>query len=188
MTRPATPVVLILLVAILLAFLAPAGPLQSQDEVQAVRVTNFPATQQVAGSISVEGVIRHSTTQRLREILVSPVGPRETTRLIQAGTLATDGFTSVVLSLAGQTRAKAARPGAVGALLIPDDEAIVQAFEDEGLAQFPIEIAAPAVTGASLHFASSPERFTIAFPRYRVFLYNTTDKTASVNLYAYLTH
>jgi hypothetical protein len=28
----------------------------------------------------------------------------------------------------------------------------------------------------------------LGFPRYRVRLYNTTDKTVSVNLYAYLTH
>jgi hypothetical protein len=28
----------------------------------------------------------------------------------------------------------------------------------------------------------------VAFPRYRVFLYNTTDKTVTVNLYAYLTN
>ena len=181
-------IVLTALAALLLLLVVPAGTLRSQEEIQPVRVTNFPATQQVAGSISVDGVIRHSATQRLKDILVSPVGPRETTRLVQAGTLATDGFTSVVLSLAGQTRAKAVRPGAVGAILVPDDEAIMRAFEDEGMAQFPIEIAAPAVTGASLHFASAPERFTVAFPRYRVFFYNTTDKTANVNLYAYLTH
>ena len=181
-------IVLTALAALLLLLVVPAGTLRSQEEIQPVRVTNFPATQQVAGSISVDGVIRHSATQRLKDILVSPVGPRETTRLVQVGTLATDGFTSVVLSLAGQTRAKAVRSGAVGALLIPDDEAIARAFEDEGMAQFPIEIAAPSVTGASLHFASAPERFTVAFPRYRVFFYNTTDKTANVNLYAYLTH
>ena len=28
----------------------------------------------------------------------------------------------------------------------------------------------------------------IAFPKYRVFLYNTTDRSASVDVYAYLIH
>lgn len=35
-------------------------------------------------------------------------------------------------------------------------------------------------------FASRPERFTIAFPHYRVLLYNTTDRTVSVNFFDYL--
>ena len=29
---------------------------------------------------------------------------------------------------------------------------------------------------------------TVAFPSYRVMLYNTTDKTVTTNLYAYLTN
>ncbi len=47
---------------------------------------------------------------------------------------------------------------------------------------------APSVSGASLYFASEPQRFTVGFPRYRVLVYNTTDKTASVSLHAYLTN
>jgi hypothetical protein len=29
-------------------------------------------------------------------------------------------------------------------------------------------------------------RFTVAFPRYRAFLYNTADKTVAVSVHAYL--
>jgi len=175
-------------VAVALLLLTPAGAARSQEEVQKVLVTNFPQTQQIAGAVSVEGLIKHAQMQRLKEIVVPPVDPKETTRLIQAGTVSADGFTAMVLSLDGQTRGKALRPGAVGGILIPDEESVVRAFEEEGLTRFRIEIAAPSVTGASVHFASSSERFTVAFPRYRVFLYNTTDKTASVNLFAYLTY
>ena len=170
------------------AFFTSAEAARSQDEVQKVLVTNFPHTQQIAGAVSVEGFIKHALMQRLKEIVVPPVGPKETTRLIQAGTLSADGFTAIVLSLDGQTRGKALRPGAVGGILVPDEESIVRAFEEEGLTRFRIEIAASSVTGASVYFASDSERFTVAFPRYRVFLYNTTDKTASVNLFAYLTY
>ena len=37
------------------------------------------------------------------------------------------------------------------------------------------------------YFASSQPRFTVAFQAYQVYLYNTTDKTVTVDLYAYLT-
>jgi len=87
-----------------------------------------------------------------------------------------------------QTRGKTLHTGAVGALLLPDEEPVTRAFEEEGLTQFPIEIKASPVSGASLSFESAPERATLGFPRYRVLLYNTTDKTATVNLYAYLTY
>jgi hypothetical protein len=184
--RPANA--LALFAAALLLFLAPAGAPLSQEEIRRVFVTNFPPTQQVAGTVSIDGVVRHAALQRLKDLQVPPVGPKETTRLIQAGTLATDGFTAMVLALNGQTRGRILRAGAVGALLIPDEEPVTRAFEEEGLTQFPIEIAASSVSGRSLYFASEPQRHILGFPRYRVLLYNTTDKSATVNLYAYLTY
>jgi len=168
--------------------LTPAGPLRSQEDVQRVFITNFPQTQQVAGTVAIDGVVRHAALQHLKDLLVAPVSPKETTRLVPAGTLTTDGFTSVVLSLNGQTKGRTMRAGSVGALLIPDEETVTRAFEEEGLFQFPMEIKALSVPGASLYFASEPQRFMVGFPRYRVLLYNTTDKTASVSLHAYLTN
>ncbi|MGH9798236.1 MAG: hypothetical protein ACRD5D_08800 [Candidatus Polarisedimenticolia bacterium] len=173
--------------ALTLAFLAtfPAGS-QPDREAELVFVTNFPAVQQVGGTVGVDGPVRHARMDRRAEILVPPVGPQETTRLIPAGTLATDGFTAVVLSLSGQTKGRALKPGRIGAILIPDEEPIERAFDEEGQTQFPIEISA-ATTGRS-HFASTPERSMVAFPRYRVLLFNTTDRTATVHLFAYLTN
>jgi hypothetical protein len=165
-----------------------AGADRSEDEIQSVLVTNFPQTQRIAGTVSVEGLVKHSQMQRMKEIVVPPVGPRETTRLIQVGSLSTDGFTSVVLSLDGQLRGKALQGGEIGGILIPDEESVSRAFEEAGHTHFRLEIAAPSPAGGSVYFASSPERSILAFPRYRVFLYNTTDKTATVNLYAYLTN
>ena len=188
MSRKLPVIALSLFAASLIFLMAPGEPLRSQDEIQRTFVTNFPQTQQVAGTVSIDGVVRHATLQRLKDIQVPPVGPRETTRLIQGGALVTDGFTAVVLGLAGQTRGRTLRAGTVGALLIPDEEPVTRAFEEEGLAQFPMEIKMSPVTGASLSFASAQERLTLGFPRYRVLFYNTTDKTATVNLYAYLTH
>ncbi|HEV8374794.1 MAG TPA: hypothetical protein VGR38_01015 [Candidatus Polarisedimenticolia bacterium] len=164
------------------------GADRMQEEVQKVFVTNFPQTQRIAGSVSVEGLIKHAQMQRLKEIVVPPVGPKETTRLIQAGTLTTDGFTSMVLSLDGQLRGKGLQPGAIGGILVPDEDSVDRVFEEEGRTPFRIELSAPWVTGSSVYFASGSERSMVAFPRYRVFLYNTTDKTVTVNLYAYLTN
>lgn len=158
------------------------------EETQRVLVTNFPELQQVAGTVSVEGPVRHSTLQRVKEILVPPVEPKETGRLIDGGVLTMDGFTSVVLSLNGQTKGKILRSGTVGAILIPEEETVTRAFEEDGLAQFPLEVSASISSGSSRSFASTPVRLTVAFPRYRMRLYNTSDKTVTANLFAYLTN
>jgi hypothetical protein len=64
----------------------------------------------------------------------------------------------------------------------------VRAFEEKGLMHFATEVNAAGVSGASSWFASSSTRYPIAFPRYRTYFYNTSDKTVMVNLYAYLTN
>src|SRR5262245_62089222 len=78
----------------------------SGDEIQKVHVTNFPPLQQVAGTVSVDGTIRHAVPLHFKEIVVPPVNPGDVSRLISAGTLESDGFTSVVLALNGQSRGK----------------------------------------------------------------------------------
>lgn len=187
MQRKAVILALALLSCVLL--LGQISPVEGQEEeTQRVIVTNFPELQQVAGTVSVEGPVRHSTLQRVKEILVPPVEPEETGRLIDGGVVTVDGFTSAVLSLNGQTKGKILRPGTVGAILIPDEESVIRAFEEEGQAQFPLKVSASVTSGATRSFASDPVRLTVGFPRYHVRLYNTTDKTVTVNLFAYLTN
>jgi len=94
----------------------------------------------------------------------------------------------VVLSLSGRGQGKILKPGSVGAILVPDEEAIIHALEEEGQIQFPLEITAPVEPGEARSFASKQIQHTVGFPRYRVLLYNTSDKTATVNLFAYLTN
>ena len=167
--------------------LLPAGTTTS-EELQRVFVTNFPAVQEVEGSISIKGPIRQAALAAIKEIIVSPVSPKDTQRLIQGGSIQTDGFTNVVLSISGQVKGEIYRAGTVGALLLPDEEPIMKAFEDKGQMQFSLEVAAAGVSGASPYFASNQPRYSLGFPRYRVFFYNTSDKTVNVNLYAYLTN
>jgi hypothetical protein len=171
---------------LLLVTLSPVGA--QGDEVQRVRVTNFPELQQVGGRVAVEGPVRHATLQRVKEILVPPVEPKETGRLIDGGGLSMDGFTSVVLSLNGQAKGKILRSGVVGAIIVPDEETVIRAFEEEGQPQFALEVIASLHAGTPGSFASAPSRLTVGFPRYRLRLYNTSDKTVTVNLFAYLTN
>ncbi len=172
---------------LLLAALLPAGTAIAQ-QIQQVIVTNFPEIQKVEGTVSVRGPIHMTSTVAIRDIIVSPVSPKETNRLIQGGMLATDGFSHVVLSLTGAVKGDLVKPGSVGAILVPDEEPIQRAFDDRGEVQFPMEVVASSPSGGSPYFASSQPRFQVAFPRYRVLLYNTSAKTVSVSLFAYLTN
>jgi len=178
-------------VAVTTAFLlilgAPARG-AGDDPVRSVRVINLPSVQRVTGTVSIDGTIPHSILMTFRDLSVPPVEPTETGRLIDGGILQGDGFTGLVLSLSGRAGGRALRSGSVGVRLIPDDDAITKAFEEDGQVLFPLELGAPLTQGAYRLTATAQERFTLGFPRYRVRLYNTTDKTVSVNLYAYLTH
>jgi hypothetical protein len=183
----AKKILLASLAAVLGIVLLAAGLPVAQQIVQ-VYVTNFPERQVVEGTVSIAGPIKMTTLTALPDVMVPPVSPKETTRLILGGTIVTDGFAQVVLSLSGQLKGELIRPGSVGAFLLPDQEPILRAFEERGEMQFPLEVVASSPSGASPYFASNQPRFQLGFPRYRVYFYNTGAKSASVSLYAYLTN
>ncbi len=176
-----------IVLAAMLFVMTPAGTAVSEG-VQSVLVTNFPSPFKVSGTVGVEGFISHAKFFQLREIVVAPVSPKDTVRLVQGGTIPSDGFTAMVLGLQGQIRGDVIRPGTVGIFVLPDDDAIVHAFEEKGTMAFATEISASGVSAASPYFSSSQTRAQIGFPRYRTYFYNTTDKTVTVNFYAYLTN
>ena len=93
-----------------------------------------------------------------------------------------------MLSLHGQVKGSVLKVGDVGVMLIPEQEMIQEAFNEQGLVHFAMNAVARGVSTATPYFASSQPRYTIAFQAYRVLLYNTTDKTVTVNLFAYLTN
>lgn len=164
----------------------PAGG--AGEEVRPVRVVNFPAVQQVKGQVGIEGTVRHAALVTIDDLVVPPVEPTETGRLVDGGTLPADGFTSVVLSLGARAGGRALRSGSVGAILIPDEEEITRSFEQDAQVLFPLEISAPLTQGSYRMTAAAQSRHTLGFPRYRVRLYNTTDKVVHATLYAYLTN
>ena len=187
MSRPMQFVALLLCTVLALATLLPIAHASSED-IQRVLVNNFPSLQKVFGAVTVEGTISHAVQQRFPETVVSPVKPEETHRLVAAGTLAADGFTSVVLGVSGQFKSQFSRAGTIGVILIPEEDPILRAFEEAGKFQFPLEVKAVSANNQSPHFASESVKLTLAFPRYRVYFYNTTDGTVGAFLHTYLTN
>ena len=132
--------------------------------------------------------IPHSAIYRQLEVVVPPVGRDETTALVEAELpLTTAGFTDVTLSLQGTVKGTLGKAGQVGVFLLPAEEAIERAFNDEGLAQLPLEVFA-LLARQEIDTFSAQERLPIGFPSYKAYFYNSTDKSVEVNLYAYLTH
>jgi hypothetical protein len=180
--------VLLLLAGLLAgAWLTSAPPATSQ-EVAFVRVTNFPPVQEINGVVEIDGPIRLAQLAALREITLPPVRSDETTRWVDAGVIETSGFPSVVLSLNGEIKGELIRSGSITAVLIPTEESVVDAFDEEGMVQFGLNVSATGETGTRPYFASDQPRYTVAFDAYRVYLYNETNKTVTANVFAYLTN
>jgi hypothetical protein len=181
-------ILIALLIAACVALILSSPGAAVAQEARNVLVTNFPKIFPINGTVVVEGPVKHAKFTALRDVVVSSVNPKDTVRLIQGGIVESDGFTDMVLGLQGQIKGEVFRPGAVGVFLLPDEPSIVGAFEEKGLMQFSTEVTAPGVSAGSPYFASPQNRVSIGFPRYRTYFYNTTDKSVTVNLYAYLTN
>ena len=118
---------------------------------------------------------------------VTPVAREATTRLLDAGVIETDGFSHVVIGLYGEIRGELTRPGRVGVVLLPDLDVAERFLKTKGVFLFPLEVSAALDPAGSSVFMSRPARFEVGFPRYRVLLYNTTDKTVIATVSAYRT-
>jgi hypothetical protein len=186
MSRRAAIVITALLVVCLFLLVTPIDEVISQ-EIRRVLVMNFPDVQTVRGTVSISGPVHFAELASFEGIVVPPVRPTETTRLVEAGTLDAEGFASVVLSLQGITKGDVKQPGTVGVILIPDQQQVQEAFDELGLMLFSLDAAAGGVSRDTPYFGSAQPRYTVAFPQYKMYLYNTTDKTVTVNIYAYLT-
>lgn len=167
------------------AALASAGALGFQ-ELNRSFVVNLKDPHPVEGRVTIPVPVPHGSVQSLLDVVVAPAPRSETSLWTEAGMLETDGFTSIVLSFHGQFRGNPAAPGTIGMVLVPEEENLLRAFA-EGEVHLALETLAEGVPDGRLYFSGTEAGLAIAFPRYRVFLYNTTDRSAAVNLFAYLT-
>lgn len=125
-----------------------------------------------------------------RGLSVAPSPRLDSTRLVNAGILETKGYPSLVLTLIGQSKGTVPLPGEVGAILLPEEEWCLRALEREeqylGAQSIRAQLA-PDPIRTRTFFASTPQKVQAAFPRYRVLMFNTTDRTAEVDLHVHLT-
>ncbi len=167
--------------------LVQGAPRTAADSPSEVVVANFPEVQRVAGSVSVAGPVPHSSLVRKLGVVVPPVERSATTGLVEAGTVDAAGFTHAVLGLRGEVQGNLLREGVVGAVLVPDEEPVVKSLLEQGRYEFPVEVRAKVLKDARGYFSSDQPRQVLGFPRYRVFLYNSSDRAVNADLYVYLT-
>lgn len=181
-------VLLAALVAVL-SLLPGEGAAQPGDERRAepVRVVNFPDPQPVDGRVEVRGTPRQADGERLLEVVVSPARATDVNQWTAAGAFDTDGYGWLTLSLAGEVKGTLVAPGEVAAVLVPDEELPRRALREAGETMFALTATATAEPGRPF-FASRSERLAVAFPRYRVYLYTTGDRSVEASLYAYLSN
>jgi hypothetical protein len=158
------------------------------NEIQQVEVVNLPEIQRIEGEVTFEGPLKTGSQVVFSDVVVSPVQRQNTGRLIRAGTVATDGFGYLVVSLAAEIKGTVTRKGTFGVLLVPEETEIERALRDDGVFLFPIEAKTDLPVGADSWVTAPQKRFEIAFPRYAVYLYNSSDKSVSANLYVYLSN
>ncbi len=170
--------------ALLIFWLIPRTALSRPPE--EVVVSNLPDIVPIKGEVTVLGTVRQASMVRRLGVIVPPVGRDETESLVEVDPVETDGFTGIALSLQGDVRGTVGRDGAVGAVLVPDEEPILETMRKEGLIQLPLEVAATLSREQRPEF-SAREHQALSFPRYRIYLYNSTDRTIDLNLYLYLT-
>ena len=122
----------------------------------------------------------------MKSIPVAPVDRTKTASLIDGGAVETDGFTGLVINVAGQVEGTATSNGVVGAILIPDIAPYDFMFKTIGLLPASIEVTIPIEPGQQ-YFWSKQARFDVGFPRYRVFFYNSVNTGVRVSFFAYRT-
>jgi hypothetical protein len=155
---------------------------------QDVNVTNFPQTQNIKGSVNVDGTVSHGRSVKREGVLVQTSRRSDANDLTYAGVIDTEGFTTVTVSLEGEIKSTNFPTGTVGVLLLPDEDPIWRVLREAKIVQFPIECVASVNRGDSEYFTSPQCLDRIAFPRYRIYLYNTMNRTVEANVYLYLTN
>lgn len=186
--RPLRPLAVAAALGAVLLLVQASAPRTSAQDLDQVIVTNFPKVQRIAGSVQVGAPIPQSELVRRLDVIVPSVERAATTQLVEAEAIDAAGFTHAVLSLRGEVQGNLTREGTAGAILVPDQDPVLRALLEEGRFEFPLEVQAPVTRESRGSFASDQPRYALGFPRYRVFLYNTADRSVEADLYVYLTN
>jgi hypothetical protein len=123
----------------------------------------------------------------LRGLMIPPIERSETTNLIDAGVIETDGYTHMTLNLAAELKGHAAKKGMIGVILIPDVGPFGHVYRTLGLIPASVEFVAGATPSGGSYVMAEQRTFAVGFPRYRALLYNSTGSSATVAFFAYRT-
>lgn len=173
-------------VSALLAWSGAAAPAGGEG-VGEVRVLNFPDPQRIEGIVGLKAPVRLASEFAYRKVTVVPAGPRQPREVTDGGVLDLEGHARVVLSLAGETTSRIVAPGVVGALLLPDDPDILSIWQETGHAQLGVRVEAAVAPTARGLFESTSVELRPAFPRYRVYFYDTLSSSVELRFYALAT-
>ena len=117
---------------------------------------------------------------------VSPhIARTDTQRLVEVGTVETDGFSELRISIGGEFKEAIPRGGTIGAILIPDINPFTYLLQQEGKIVFATEVNVPIGGQSGAIFYSETVPAKVAFPAYKIYLYNDTTSAANVNIYVY---
>jgi len=150
-----------------------------------VGVLNFPDVQTVQGGVEIAEPIPANEMVRFTDTTVTTVKRHQTNRLISGGIIETGPFTAVSLSLGGFVEGTPPEPGTIGAVLVPDEDFVLEALK-EGVYLFPIEVTMTIPQESLPYVGTRSETHQLTFPRYRVYFYNTSQRTVKTQLYAFL--
>jgi hypothetical protein len=123
----------------------------------------------------------------LRGLMIPPIERFETTNLIDAGTIDTDGYTHVTLNLAAELKGHASKRGVIGVILIPDVQPFERAYRILQWIPTAFDFVVGATPTGGSYVMAEQRTFEVGFPRYRVLLYNSTGTSATVAFFAYRT-
>ena len=129
-------------------------------------VVNLKDPHPIEGDINIPSPIPHSDMASMIDVVVAPATRDETGLWTDVGSIETEGFTSVVLSLHGQLRGSTGGFGTVALVLVPEEENVLRAFA-EGEVHLELEATAEPPPNA-LYFSGASEALPIGFPSYRV--------------------
>ena len=118
-------------------------------------------------------------------VFVPPVQRDDVGQLVDAGTISTDGFSELVFSIGGEFKENVPDHGTIGVLLIPDKDMFEHLLRSEAEFAFPLEIKTEIGKLQKAIFISEQQTARVAFPAYRVYLYNETPSAARVSVFIY---
>jgi len=116
---------------------------------------------------------------------ISQIPRGETSRYVSIGTVETDGFSELRISIGGEFKDSIPKTGTIGAILVPDRQPFPYLLESEGQVLFAIEVQASIGPSSGPLVFSEPVTAKVAFPAYRVYLYNDSNSVANVSVFVY---